>query len=248
MKKKLTRSAIPSLLVGITFFAPASAALVIDSITSSNGLPAGTTDLAGTVTSITVDGTTYTDLTAPTSLSGGSGDYIAIGTVPTTVEDALGNLDLDTGALNSDFTVQFGRTVTDDDLFFMLNNNDQPGSPKFNGFRIQAINSGGGSVGSVTTFGNSEGPELVIDRTFNRTGGTTLTSREMYGYSFSLSDLGLAGNTTVTGFTLTDNPSLGGALDPSVVGLASVIPEPSTLSLLGLSGLAWMVIRRRKKL
>ena len=219
-----------------------AAAVAIDSITSSGGAPSA----GGTLQSITVGATSYTALTAPATLSSSAAaDYVSISEpVPTTVEQALGGLNLDTGALNYHFTVQFGKTVVDTDLFFLINHSNST-STKLDTFVIQAIDSGGGTVGSATTFPpTSAAPKIVTDRDWLRTGGTTLTSREMYGVTFSLDDLGLAGNTSVTGFILTDDTSVSGALDPAVVGLAS-IPESSALALAGLAGLMVGLRRRR---
>lgn len=190
----------------------------INSITSSEGAPADTADPAGTLQTITIGSTTYDNLTAPDTLSSSdSVDYVAIGTVPGTIEGALGGLNLDTGSLNYNFIAQFDRTIQDTDLFFVLNNTTDD---IFNSFTIQAIDSGGAEVGSSKSFGNyGSMPELVTGRTWDRTGGSTLENRAMHGQAFSLADLGLDGNTTVTGFTLTTT-----SLDPAVVGLATAAP------------------------
>jgi hypothetical protein len=140
-------------------------------------------------------------------------------------------------------TVQFGQTVQDTDLFFFINHTNANLANSIDQFTIQAINSGGGNVGSSANFGpigSLGATKLVDDRSWNRDGGSTLTSREMYGYSITLSDLGLAGNTTVTGFTLTTT-----AFDSAVVGLA-VVPEPAAASLILALGAGLMLIRRRR--
>ncbi len=199
---------------------------VIDSITSTGD---GTDDQYGTISSLTVGSTTYGNLIAPTSVSAtaGGADFIWIDgtTEPTTVAAAVGGLGLDAGLLNTALTTQFGQVVTDADRFFILVNQDVPSfpNPLLNQITVQAIDSLGDSVGGTLSIGNiwtSDGSEkIVIDRNWNRTGGSTLTSRELYGIAFSLADLGLAGNTTVTGFKYVDGGA-SGMIDPQTIGLA----------------------------
>lgn len=226
-----------------------SAADWIDSITSSEGAPADATDTAGTLTSFSLNSTTYSTLVAPTTVtaSGLPGDpWVAIETasMPGNGLEAVGGLNLDTGVLNADLTVQFGQTVTDSDLFFFILHNSGPPSPSIDAFTIQAINSGGGNVGSSASFGPivAGPPMLVGERTWDRSGTSgDLNNREMYGYTITLSDLGLAGNTTVTGYSLTTS-----TFDGAVVGLA-VVPEPAAGALLLSFGAGLLLFRRRAR-
>ena len=250
-------SAMATVVVASGLFAltpSAHAAVLIDSITTTGD---GTGGQYGSISSFTFGSTTYSNLIAPTSVSATSGgsDFIWIDgtTEPTTVPAAIGGLGLDAGLLNTTLSSQFGQVVTDADMFFILVNQGPPSFPAVAIIQIvvQAIDSGGNSVGGTTTIGDLSVPtdgtnKIVIDRDWKRTGGSTLTSRELYGVAFSLADLGLAGNTTVTGFSFVDGTGgQSGVMDPQTIGLAVAIPEPSS-ALLGGFGMLLLLRRRRR--
>jgi hypothetical protein len=114
----MTKSA-PLLALVLLLGYSAQGATTISSITSSGGFSNG-----GTLQSITVNSVIYSSLTAPSTLSSADTvDYLSIApTVPTNIVGALGGLNLDTGTLNYDFTVQFGQVAAATDLFFLINN------------------------------------------------------------------------------------------------------------------------------
>ncbi len=135
-------------------------------------------------------------------------------------------------------------------MFFILVNQGPPGFPAvaINQVVVQPIDSLGNAVGGTTTIGdfsvaNNGDNKIVIDRDWKRTAAADLTSRELYGVAFSLADLGLAGNTTVTGFRYTDGGTQG-VIDPQTIGLSVAIPEPSS-ALLGGAGMLLLLRRRR---
>jgi hypothetical protein len=222
-------------------------------------IDAVTYDASYDLTSVTIEGTTYTELTGSTasittsSFSTWTAFWIG-GTTPITNDEedlnaASSGLNVRDAATNlsSGSTFQFGQTITDTDTIFIIDYGN--GDPVTFGL----INSDGETVGdySLTIVASDFGNDIVTFATEKTEGLSTDDSittdidvRADQGVSFTLSDFtGTYGDlSTATGIVILSTTTL----DPAVVGLAS-IPEPNTFALLaGLSAFAAIAVRRRR--
>ncbi|GEM_PF-2267936 len=257
----MTRLSLKPIFLGLTTLAVSlmspAAMLAVDSFSSSLD---GSGEGWGILETITVGGTTYSDLRAGSysaiSVGGTANPKFGIGGVPANGQASLSGNNLDTAALNSSFTVQFGQVVTGDDLFYYFESNNGSSSVgDGNDVLVQAIDSLGAGVGAALAlddiawnFGNGTWTNdstfartpSIAGRDWDREGGSTLAGRQTNSVSWNLADMGLSGNTTVTGFILSTSNA-----DSVAAGLA-VIPEPSTFALFGLAGLAAALGLRRR--
>ncbi|QNN21868.1 hypothetical protein HED60_06130 [Planctomycetales bacterium ZRK34] len=81
--------------------------------------------------------------------------------------------------------------------------------------------------------------ELLNNPVESGAGGALAVTQNVFGIALDFSDFGIANGVTVTTFTLRG----GNSADPVILAGIQVIPEPSSLCLLGLTSLA--LIRRR---
>jgi len=222
--------AVPISITAVTYDVPVTSPMTVDA----------------NLTSVTAGATTYTFLTGPdsvTNLAGGNGGnafYSATGTDPGTSLAAMsdgpgpGGLNATTGSngIGNGVVVDFAQNVDGGNLFLTDLGGadmvtvlplDSSGTP-IGDFTLTVASGGGGSYGTISW----------------NIGAATGTST-LQGVLFNTSDFsGTGALTGVEGIQLT-----GASLDLMAVGIASVIPEPSSLALL-LIGVCGMALRRRE--
>lgn len=207
------------------------------------------------LTSVTIGGTTYTDLTGASAeiVNGSNGirglwyDVTSDLTIATLDAASSGLNYRDAAAnLHEESTFQFGKTIQATDQIFLFDIGS--GDP----VTFSLLNSAGANVGDYTiefVAGDFNSVDLIAPLTLDAvyTGdviGTGIGPLGQRSIAFQLSDfIGTSGDlTTVTGMKIFDGDK---RLDPTVVGLAS-IPEPGTCALLaGLAALTVIAMRRR---
>jgi len=239
--KYLSLSMAVALLTAFT--SPAQAAVI--------GITAVTWDVAvsspivedASLTSVTA-GTTYTILTGATSAAGvtsatlGTPYYSASGTDPVTgvaaIVDGSGlRATSGTNGVGNGADVFFGQNVDGLNLFLI----DFGGQDNIT---IHPLDSGGSLIGDFALATTSGGDTDFSPPSISMIGAATVTSG-LRGIVFNTSDFTGTGTLTgVEGIRL-----LGAGLDLNAVGIAAVIPEPSSLALL-LVGTCGMVLRRWK--
>ena len=243
----------------------ANAASILQ-ITTSAG-PNGTANITGnaTIQTFVADGVTYAptvgftvdDPTPPARL------WANTLSDPGSATAAISDLDLGTGALNngtnSEYVVPAGQTLAADTTIFIFGNGNGG---------VGALDGAGNSTGGggTTPFGSIsflDATDTVIgtlsaDFFFQDPGtnavrapnilsfdyardGNPLNGRTVSGAIFSLGDVTFTsgGFADIAGFTLSSNST-----DINDVGIAAVVPEPSSLLLAGLGGL--LIVRRRR--
>ncbi len=251
--------------MGSILSSTASAAVMgIDNATFDPGPPADSEDNEAdqTLTSFDYDGETYTDLYGTTSadVTGTGGHFYATGgTNPVTDNAAAASgLVVTTGVANpsrADF--MFDVAASGSDVLFIWELATTSDSQGVDGMTVQPLDSDGAVIGDWTLdiHGDDEGTtDFVKDwgpgflpTNFN---GPVPDGFMIVGVAFQLSDFTGTGTLTgVQGLRLNDNDDLddgdnGSNMDPTLVGFA--IPEPATMSLLAIGGLA-MGLRRRRR-
>ena len=224
---------------------PAASAAVL--VTGVSPTPASPLDTSTALASITVGSDTFSDLITPTQgqadaalIVRGAADDPGFPTAANAVIDndlTTGIGDIDNGVVR----VLFDQAITDtDDLadIFVFD----WGNAQDNAQSIRAIVGGtlaspvygGSTITSVTTptrLGSTSGRFLDLDAD----SGGTKVMQDLGGFGLDLSDD--FGVTSIIGIEF-DNT------DHDTIGIYAVIPEPGSLVLLGLGGLA-MLSRRR---
>lgn len=207
------------LFITVLFSATAEAAIVaIDSVTT-NG--------SAVVTSITDTYGTYTELIEPAIITNyfldsnpvnTNDDFIALQPLPPPANfgEAVEGFVITKGTLNDAFKVNFGYELSDTARFFIMNNssggfNESPS--------VYSIGTNLSQLGiPVTIYFNNAltNPPVLLFGTWNRTGGTTLSNRGVYGATFTLEEIGLGGR----GATGLDFNMTGNCLDLQMIGIA----------------------------
>ncbi|MDP0497321.1 MAG: PEP-CTERM sorting domain-containing protein [Verrucomicrobiota bacterium JB024] len=253
MKLKCSVSRLPvftavSAFVLACLSVPASAAV--------QGVSAMTDDGNYGLTSVTIGGIEYTDLSGSAATvnvaSSGTG-YIAGWIANTTPALTRATIDAETSGLNyragamnvlSGSSFQFGKVITETDQIFIFDFGSG------DAMALQLINSSGEVVGNYSLSISAaafDGPNLVlysgIDTLLADNTTTLVPINNERAVAFQLSDFsGTIGDlSTATGIRLSSNS----AIDPTIVGLAS-IPEPSAMGM-GLLGLLIVAVVLRKR-
>ncbi len=266
LNKLVACSSALLLVGGLGLAAPTDAAVLgVDSVTTTPALPGSgnVTNTGFILDSLTIDGTVYDDLSSVTEVvinNNGNRErmWATNGTDPGSVpgggdQDAIVGLDYATGLLNVGFLTQFrfGRTLAGDERIFILRDAPSGGAETIT---LEAIDGSGDTIGdySITItgntgpsfgdYGNELTPAVVLER---ENGGGDLT-RTRIGVSFLVSDLvGTTGDLSQIEGLRTANSGNANGWDVTAVGIAAVIPEPSSLALCA-TGLALISVRRRK--
>jgi len=229
----------------------ASAAVVVPSAYTSTGYD---------MTSITINGTVYS--TSNSTLFGSTASIIPLpattlsyyvdGTLPAlganSVNAAASGLNFRDGAANIDIgsTFQFGQTIGASDRIFL--GDLGVGDP----ISLNLINSSGAVIGDYSLSLTAANFGVLISNTLyrlinNATGANSGTGTYTQSFtSFQISDFtGTTGDlSTATGIRLSSGSNI---FDPSMVGLATAVPEPATCLLLAGALTATVVFRRRLK-
>jgi hypothetical protein len=154
-----------------------------------------------------------------------------VSSVPSFPADAAGALagnNLDNGALNTEFTIQFGQVVANEDRFYLFDTNGGTTSSSSNDVTIQALDGSVSSVGSpyaIDDISLLPGNPAIPGRTWDRSSGAAaLTNRPVGSATWTLAEMGLNETDNVTGYRLTTSNG-----DPVAVGLAQPdgAPGPS---------------------
>jgi hypothetical protein len=230
--------------------ATAAVLAVAATVTHANAAPIVATSATvapdNTLLTLTAGGTTYDTFLSPT-FTDVSGDRVweSSLTDPGTDDATLTDLRLDTGILNhGTFDAQFGRVLTTSDAFFLIDID----SGRFDGAVLKPIDATGSPIGtlSVSIADDPTAPSLVSFGSLTReSGAASLTGFEARGYLFTLSDfMGTGDLSLATGLQLEDIAG-DGNFDVSAIGIASVIPEPSSVLAGGVLGTLLLGRRRR---
>lgn len=201
------------------------------------------------LTSITVDGTTYSGLEGSTvsaapGVGGSTTVFYAIdGSVPVDGNDAMSGLQITSsqagqGNSHTGTTFQFGRTITQNDVmfFFEIGGNDSP--------TLTLVDTDDISLGATLTINeNTDYGPGVANTLHDRTNGSGTPTFAPVGTSFLLSDFAGWDSLTSdpTGFRITTADFV----DPTLAAITAV-PEPTSLSLLLLCAGFFAVVRRNK--
>lgn len=237
---------MPKALLATLMLAAASsanAAVIISSITTNPSF-SGTLTTNATLLTLTASGTTYTSLSAPSSVTGtaGAAEYIwgTSASNPGSVAAAVSDLNIATGSLNTGTGTIYGfNSVTSSTVFFVFGNYgaDEAGS-------VTLVNSSGVNITSGLTLPTTNGANDLLSESVNRSAGGAALTRTIRGYVFSVGEFTFLGASTpadIAGFKVN-----GSSYDVQDVGIA-VVPEPSAALLvgLGMAGMAW--VRRRNQ-
>ncbi len=238
MKKQIAMLLVVGVIAAL---ASSAQAAPIDAITYNNG-GADLTNLAGSSTYISGDaelvsvkmGTTTYSTVGSTSndLSGGGYAYDLTGTDPGTRSAALADEIINSGTLDA---------ATGTEFYFSS-------TPGMNDLLVFFDSGSGGSTKCKLLINGTPTGNEVAASSWSVVGKHKVAaagagpSWDLSVCGISVSDFGLSAGqlATVTGVQLTDAASL----DPFYVGVA-VVPEPATMSLLVLGGLAMLRRRRR---
>ncbi len=233
----------------------------ITAITTTPAIPVGNATEYLSLTSISYDLTTTSDLVAPTSVlitTSGTLDWF----IPTdesiagvTEAGALSGLVINSGIFNGSAQFYFtGQTLTLDTRFFLFDNNDDAvgaaGDP--DAAEIYAIDAAGNRIatGSISKSFNLDAisDQSLFLSNIRRENTIVFNNRGVSGAVFSLRDLGYSEADFGVGVLAT----LGGfemettGLDATVAGvIVDPIPEPASLTLLGIAGM--MILSRRQQ-
>jgi arylsulfatase A-like enzyme len=179
-------------------------------------------DEMGTVTSISVGYRTYSTFIKGTLSAVTASELLkveALDSFPADASAAISDNNLDTATLNSQFTVDFDRVVSDTDLFYIFDCNGSPTADGSNDVSIQALDNSGQAVGSplsITNISMISGNPTISGRNWDRSSGSAqLLNRTVGTVTWTLADMGLSESDNVTGYQLTSNN-----LDTAAVGLA----------------------------
>ncbi len=234
--------------------------LAIDDITTSPAAGGAVTDPDGdgryerdaTLTSITVDGTTYTQLAGPTSVVINSGATWAIpadeSTTGQTELDAVSGLQVTSGLINGSRVEFYFLGLITLDSKIMLFENDLANGELVNFYAIDATgtrlaSASGNPVNFLSLL--DPDPAAVITVDMIQENGSSIGSRNIEGFVFTLRDLGIDESdfgpgelATLAGLELSSS-----SWDVHMAGL--VIPEPASVALALLS--ATMAMSRRTR-
>lgn len=256
MKKKIT-------VVGLVSLAAMLSSVngsIITSVTAldGDGAPFTTTTTANlndltnaAIQSFVADGVTYLPVSAAASGASYVGTpegilYHPGGTAPS-ASVAMTDLDLGTGSLDprgDNFTAgdhfRFDNVTFALDTTFFLFNNGTPASG------VYLVDTSGNQI--TDTLGSaSYGGEVQIGGwDYSRTNGGDLNNRDVAGVTFAVRDFtfqGANGLSDVVGF----QASGGATFDATDAGIAVVIPEPTTLALVGFMGIGLVAARRFRR-
>ena len=212
----------------------------------------GPTNAAGSFTGTTTfdaftsGGTSFTVGATASSVSAtGTTTFSFVGTSPGSLNAAATGNRADTAANNiATATITFPRSIAAGEVFFVIDF-EVVDSQAIDAFQVQAL-SGGAVVGSTVSVDNTGLADLGRLATPSRAGGTTaaLPNVDLLGVSFFLADFGLTAAANVNGLLVTDNVGAA-SLDPTVVGIGTVVPEPASAAML-VAGVGAVVLRRRR--
>jgi len=229
MKKILTGSIITCGMAS-TSFGAITAITAVDNLANVASVTAGSTIsvTSGTVrgygnaafatgTPVIPGGSTHAELNDSSILTGVSGTG---------------------GFTNGDYSLSFNTNVTDNDaaldFFFFEDGGNDSGT-------IYAVLADG-SVSSGLAFTSASFGSAITATGVLNNNGATLTGRNVEGFAFAFTDLGITNGTEIQGIVV----DTGATADAyGIFANVDAVPEPSSTALLGLGGLA-LILRRRK--
>lgn len=238
----LNRIALLTVVAVCLIGAQANAALMVSAVPAPAGPIEGNHVMTGIVAQ---DGTTYTNLVAGTVTAGTAGGLMWALTLaqPASFNDAVGNLDLGLAVLNvsTSSRLMFGKVLTpSSDHFFLVKNGNV--SEDYMDGQVVAVDANGNlldlQIYDEDHSANGNNNPLAVGN-YHRNNGGDLLNRALYGWIWTTDDfVGTGDRSQVAGIAFT-----AATVDP--VSFGYVVPEPASLSVLGLGALS-LLLRRRK--
>ena len=124
--------------------------------------------------------------------------------------------------MNTEFTIQFGQVVANEDRFYLFDTNGGTTASSSNDVTIQALDGSGSSVGSPYAINNISllsGNPTIAGRDWDRSSGAAaLTNRPVGSATWTLAEMGLNETDNVTWVDLQISVNGGGKTRVRVLG------------------------------